>query len=78
MLSAYCDCCIYSNALQSQFNTEENTMNPVQTTPKEQSDMGPYCLQYRSPKYIIILKDFRNAPPAKILIFLSKIYILIM
>ena len=27
-------------------------MNPDQTAPKEQSDLGPYCLQYRLPKNI--------------------------
>ena len=28
-------------------------MNPDQTAPKrEQSDLGPYCLQYRLPVYI--------------------------
>ena len=27
-------------------------MNPDQTAPKEQSDLGPYCLQYILPKYI--------------------------
>ena len=26
---------------------EANTMNPDQTAPWEQSDLGPYCLQYR-------------------------------
>ena len=26
-------------------------MNPDQTAPKEQSDLGPYCLQYILPKY---------------------------
>ena len=25
---------------------------PEQTAPKEQSDLGPYCLQYRLSKYI--------------------------
>ena len=29
---------------------EANTMNPDQTAPWEQSDLGPYCLQYRLPK----------------------------
>ena len=24
-----------------------NNMNPDQTAPKEQSDLGPYCLQYQ-------------------------------
>ena len=27
-------------------------MNPDQTAPKEQSDLGPYCLQYRLLKNI--------------------------
>ena len=27
-------------------------MNPYQTAPKEQSDQGPYFLQYKLPKYI--------------------------
>ena len=26
-------------------------MNPDQTAPKEQSDLGPYCLQHKPPKY---------------------------
>ena len=29
-----------------------NNMNPVQTAPKEQFDLGPYCLQCRLPKNI--------------------------
>ena len=28
------------------FILEVNTMNHDQTAPKEQSDLGPYCLQY--------------------------------
>ena len=28
------------------FFMEANNMNPDQTAPKEQSDLGPYCLQY--------------------------------
>ena len=28
------------------FILEVNTMNQDQTAPKEQSDLGPYCLQY--------------------------------
>ena len=28
-------------------------MNPDQTAPKEQSDLGPYCLQYCPPKNIL-------------------------
>ena len=27
-------------------------MNPDQTAPREQSDLDPYCLQYRLPKSI--------------------------
>ena len=33
------------------FSMEANTMNPDQTAPLE-SDLGPYCLQYRLPKNI--------------------------
>ena len=33
MLSAYCVCCIYSNALQNTITTEANTTNPDQTAP---------------------------------------------
>ena len=29
------------------FFMEANNTNPDQTAPKEQSDLGPYCLQYR-------------------------------
>ena len=38
---------IYSNAFQTNFIMEANTINP-----KEQPELGPYCLKYRSPKYI--------------------------
>ena len=31
---------------------EANTMNPDQTAPWEQSDLGSYCLQYRLHKNI--------------------------
>ena len=39
-------CCIYSNALQTNFI---NTMDPdqIRLLLREQSDLGPYCLQYR-------------------------------
>ena len=30
----------------------ENNMDPDQTAPKEQYDLGPNCLQYRLPKNI--------------------------
>ena len=29
---------------------EANNMNPDQTAPMEQSDLGPYCLQFWLPK----------------------------
>ena len=32
------------------FIMKANTVNPDQTAPWEQSDQGPYCLQYRLPK----------------------------
>ena len=35
----------YSSVLQTRFIMEANTMNPDETAP-EQSDLGPYCLQY--------------------------------
>ena len=31
---------------------EASNMNPGQTAPKVQSDLGPYCLQYRLTKNI--------------------------
>ena len=34
------------------FIMEANTMNPDRTAPLEQSDLGPYCLQYGLPKNI--------------------------
>ena len=34
------------------FTMEANIMNPDHTAPMEQSDLGPYCLQYRLPKNI--------------------------
>ena len=52
-------CTCTSNALKTNFITEANTMNTDQTAPlrlsvlREQSDLGPYCLHYRPPKYII-------------------------
>ena len=32
-------------------------MNPDQTAPREQSDLDPYCLQYRLPKNISRQKE---------------------
>ena len=52
MLSALYICYIYSGALQTGFypgNMETNTIHSVQTAYLEQSDQGPYCLQYRLP-----------------------------
>ena len=42
--STYKVCCLYSVALQTTFIMEANKMNPDQIAPKEQSDLGPYCL----------------------------------
>ena len=36
--------------LKLDFIMEANTMNPDQTAPKEQSDLGTCCLPYRRPK----------------------------
>ena len=52
MLSAYYVCCIYSIALQKTFTMEINAMSPDLTA----FNLGPYCLQYRLPKY----KDSRQ------------------
>ena len=54
MLSACYVCCIYSSPSQTIFFTAAINMNPDQTAPWEQSDPGPYCLQYtcRLPKNI--------------------------
>ena len=38
-------CCICSNALQTNFIMEANIISPDQSA-QEQSDLGPYCLQY--------------------------------
>ena len=35
-------------------------MNLDQTAPQEQSDLGPYCLQYRLPKNITKCADNKN------------------
>ena len=47
-LSAYYACCIFLNALQNR----SITMNPDQTAPLEQSDLGSDCLHYRVAKYL--------------------------
>ena len=51
-MSAFYVCCIYSSALQTEFyyEAEANTINPDPFW--EQSNLGPYCLQYRRPKNI--------------------------
>ena len=47
ILSAFYICCIFSNSLQTRFfNMEANNINPESW---EQSDLGPYFLQYRLP-----------------------------
>ena len=40
----------FSGALSLDCIMETNTMNHDQTAPLEQSDLGPYCLQYRLSK----------------------------
>ena len=56
MLSAFYVCCIYSGALLTRLHHGSKylfTMNPDQTALLlEQTDLGPYCLQYRLPKNI--------------------------
>ena len=48
----------YSNVLQNTFAMSANAMDTDQTAHqmllREQSDLGPYCLQYGLPKYIIM------------------------
>ena len=38
---------LHINVLKTNFIMKASTMNPDQTAPKKQSDMGPYCFQYR-------------------------------
>ena len=45
---------VYIQMHKTTFIMEENTMNPDKTAPEEQSDLGSYCLQYRTPMHIII------------------------
>ena len=51
-------CLLYMSAAYIQvhfrldFFMKANSIDPDQTAPKEQSDLGPYCLQYRLPKNI--------------------------
>ena len=47
-----------SAAIQTTFFHVTNNMNPDQTAPWEQSDLGPYCLQSRLPKDIIVKTYF--------------------
>ena len=44
MLSAIYICCLYSSALRLDIFIEAKTMDPDQNAPREQSDLGPYCL----------------------------------
>ena len=39
---------------------DTNTMNPNQTARKEQSDSGPYCLQFRLPMTLSRIKSRRQ------------------
>ena len=44
---------------------ETNTVSPDQTAPCEQSDLGPYCLQYRLPKNISRREDITSEKKVK-------------
>ena len=52
MASAFWSAAYIQVYFRLNFVMEANTMNPDQTAPWEQSDLGPYCLQYRLPKNI--------------------------
>ena len=51
MLSAFYVCCLHLGTFRLDLIIEANTMNPDQTAPLEQSDLGPYYLQYRLPTF---------------------------
>ena len=51
MLSAFYVCCIYLNAHQATFDLGSKHYEPWSDC-SEQSDLCPYCLQYRIPKCI--------------------------
>ena len=45
MLSVYVVCWIFLQTFQTYFCIQANSVNPDQTAHKEQSDLGPHCLQ---------------------------------
>ena len=45
MSSVYVVCWIFLQTFQTYFCIQANSMDPDQTAPKEQSDLGPHCLQ---------------------------------
>ena len=46
MLSVYVVCWIFLQSFQTYFCIQANSVDPDQTAPKkEQSDLGPHCLQ---------------------------------
>ena len=47
ILSAFTSAAYIQVQFRLDFIMEANTMNPDQTASKEQSDLGPYKLQYR-------------------------------
>ena len=54
-MTAYYICCIYLDALQTTVvNGIKHYGLLIRLLPKEQSDLGPYCLQYR------LLKNIRR------------------
>ena len=59
MSSAYYVCCICSNAHQTDSVMKANTMNPDQTAPMEQSDLGPYCLQSDMGPYCLLYRPLK-------------------
>ena len=45
MSSVYVVCWIFLQTFQTYFCIQANSVDPDQTAPKEQSDLGPHCLQ---------------------------------
>ena len=45
MSSVYVVCWIFLQTFQTYFCIQANSVDPDQTAPKEQSDLGPLCLQ---------------------------------
>ena len=61
---------VNSNTIQTNFVMDANTMNPDQTAPQEQSDLGSYVLQYRLPMRV---SAGYNSRKTKLLLTLSFI-----